>query len=166
MPIQHPHYVSSQKSQNPDFPRSVGAQLCETNPIPRGQHPKNTKRTQFHPGPRPKCAKQTQFPHTNCPACIEIACPELVEGVESATPNFSETNPISARPKTQMRKTNPIYEPFPRNEPNLPSRQLPAATFFAKRTQFPPPRQVSGIPRASQSNPFFCLQFSPVHAKL
>ena len=120
MPTQPPHHVSSQEFQNPDSAFMRYVQICETNPIPQGQQPKNTKRTQFPPRPpthHPKNAKRTQSHKAHNP--ISQNEPNLLPG------KYAKRTQFPPGPRSKMRnEPNPsmAHSQKMRNEPNLPTR--------------------------------------------
>ncbi len=106
--------------------------IMQNEPNSTSPRPKNAKRTQFTPQPprpTPKNAKRTQF-HK----------PDREKKRNEPNSSLPSVHPPSPHPQ------------FRQNEPNLPSRQLPTATFSAKRTQFRPHR-TCGYPKKCKTNP-------------
>ncbi len=132
-------------------PRSIGTQLCETNPIP-ARTAKNTKRTQFHPPSCLNSTKRTQSHPTT-----------LAEGQSRCTsgnPNLPRPRISPPFVRMQKCKTNPITTHFELatlaegqskfiparrgfiGEPNLPTR--PPCPMRKMRNE------PNSIPRAHQ----------------
>ena len=127
MSKQPPHYVPGQESQNPNPPRPMRAQICETKPHQIERTPQ---------------------------ACIHLYNPPVSTGGVPPRPKKRKTNPISVRltiknakrtqstptpacPTTQKCETNPIFayqasrQPrFLRNEPNPTNYELPTTDYL------------------------------------
>ena len=112
-PIFNPHGSGEPTQQPKNAKRTQSTlpktQICETNPIPQGRPPKNTKRTQFPPPPPaqpPKNAKRTQ----SHPAQLCETNP-IYRPASFTPPPFLRNEPNPKRPRAKKCKTNPISGP-------------------------------------------------------
>ena len=138
MPTQPPHHVSSQKSQNPHPPRSVGpyyAKRTQFTPTATLSHAKNAKRTQSPPAHDQKCETNPICPHGH-PAPRKKYETNPIPGpmdkilrtddymLKTA---FNKTNPIPARPTANRQQPKAVFmETNPKNN----AGRRPAAPIF------------------------------------